>query len=176
MSVFLLYILRAYRERRWAGIIQNLKPFVDWERSWMNLCLHWPLWKGDWFIVMVDSVRVGLLMFGVFFFPSILKHQLCLCFQAARFSEDSKLSKVSEWQKVVMFQARLAMSVIYTQEIFRSLRTEEIIRGEKGVMVCRNGSTSYFDRLTRIPAPWKIYKHCLPGLLKNRENFDEMLN
>lgn len=45
------------------------------------------------------------------------------------------------------------MPMIYIEETFRSLRTEQIIRGERGLMGCRNGSTSCFDRQTRIPAP-----------------------
>lgn len=42
------------------------------------------------------------------------------------------------------------MPVMHMEEIFRSLRTEQITRGEKGLIGCRNVSTSYFD--TKIHA------------------------
>lgn len=149
------------------------------------LCHLWTGKKAGWACAYTDWCGTGatsrwwLTMGGwacSCFFFSALKHQFFLCFQDECSPDDRKLSKVLAWWEVVTFQARLAMPVIYTEEIFRSLRTEQIIRGEKGLMGCRNGPTSSFDRQTRIPAPWKIYKHCLPGLQKNWGNFDEMLN
>lgn len=163
------YLLGAYREHKCTGIIQNLMPFVDWEKSWMNLCLQRHL-----FIMMVDHKWVGL----VPVFSSQLQSTDSSFAFRLFFKQESELSKVSLWWKIVR---QVAMPVIYmyiyiyTEEIFRDLRTDLTIKSEKGLMGCRKGPTRYFDRLTRIPATWKIYKHCLPGLQKNWENFNEML-
>lgn len=53
------------------GIIQNLTPLEGWGTTWMNLCLRWPLWKGDWFTRTIDREQVACLHFLSLFWSAL---------------------------------------------------------------------------------------------------------
>lgn len=114
---------------------------------------------------MVDHEQVACL--HVFF--SVSKR---LVFRLHAQEETGGSQKFQYGEKLWCFKQGLR----YTEGIFSCLRTEQVLRGEKGLMGCRNGSIRYFDRQTRIPAPRKIYKHFLPRLQRNQEKFGETLN
>lgn len=72
----------------------------------------------------------------------------------------------------MIFQASLAIPMMDTEEIFRSLGTEQIIRGKKGLMGCRNGPAL----ILRFLLHEKFTSVAFQDYRKIRRNLDEMLN
>lgn len=100
--------------------------------------------------MMVDHERVGLLTFFLFYFeaPGLSLFSSCMFHRRQKVIKSFRMAKTCDVSGKACYASDRCI-----EENFRSLKTQQIIRGEKGLMVCRNGPTKYFDRLTRIPAP-----------------------